>query len=104
MLEDNSICKTLCIIRDVLSGNDAKFINDLVREDYALDWAIDGLPAAELKTDLRDSTLFYDKGFPLGSFDEPGGVTALNTHYEIVLKSGVPFSTRGSLAHPHWLS
>lgn len=69
MLENNGTCQTLCVKKGV-SGEDAKFINDRIREDYALNWLIDGLPAAEMKLDTRNGDLFFDMGFNLGTASE----------------------------------
>ncbi|EPQ57217.1 Nonaspanin [Gloeophyllum trabeum ATCC 11539] len=90
MLENNGTCQTLCTVRDV-PGEDAKFINDRIREDYALNWLIDGLPAAEMKVDLRTGDVFYDMGFNLGNDDEPYHETpALNNHYDIYIRYHSP--------------
>lgn len=51
MLEHNGTCQTLCRAKDV-PPEDVKFINDRIKEDYALNWLIDGLPAAEMKQGL----------------------------------------------------
>lgn len=86
MLKDNGTCKTLCTVPDITS-DEAKFINDRIREDYALNWLIDGLPAAEMKIDLRTKDIFYDMGFNLGNNEgKLQNLPALNNHYEIVLK------------------
>ncbi|KAH8828001.1 hypothetical protein DL96DRAFT_1601229 [Flagelloscypha sp. PMI_526] len=90
MLQDDGVCKQLCIQRDI-PPDDVKFINDRIKEDYALNWLIDGLPAAEIKIDLRTEETFYDAGFNLGNNegsyrDQP----TLNNHYEIVLKYHKP--------------
>jgi transmembrane 9 superfamily protein 2/4 len=85
MLEDNGTCRTLC--HSVVPPEDAKFINDRIKEDYALNWLVDGLPAAEMKLDLRTNDTFYDMGFNLGNDDPPHEENpALNNNYEIVLK------------------
>lgn len=92
MLKENGTCRTLCHVPDV-TGDDAKFINDRIREDYAINWLIDGLPAAEMKVDTRTKELFFDMGFNLG--DNEGkrqNLPALNNHYEIVLRC-VKFSS-----------
>jgi len=91
MLEDDGKCKALCTV-DNVPAEDAKFINDRIREDYALNWLIDGLPAAEMKIDIRTDDMFFDKGFNLGNDDEPYNRSpALNNHYEIVLRSLTSF-------------
>ncbi|CAK5281733.1 unnamed protein product [Mycena citricolor] len=86
MLEGNGTCRTLCVQPDV-TAEDAKFINERIKEDYALNWLIDGLPAAEMKSDTRNGEVFYDMGFNLGNDDEERSeFPALNNHYEIVLR------------------
>jgi len=86
MLEEDKQCKTLCTVQDV-TGEEAKFINDRIREDYELNWIVDGLPAAEMKIDTRSQEVFYDQGFNLGnnegaSQDQPD----LNNHYDVVFR------------------
>ena len=86
MLDNDKTCQTLCTQSNV-TGEEAKFINDRIQVDYALNWLVDGLPAAEMKFDVRNHEVFYDIGFNLGSKktgsqDRP----ALNNHYDIVLK------------------
>lgn len=85
MLKDNRTCKTLCVT-DV-TGAEAKFINDRIREDYALNWLVDGLPAAEMKVDTRNQDIFFDMGFNLGNNEGPyQHQPALNNHYDIVFR------------------
>ncbi|SRR6266851_115072 len=87
MLQDNATCKLLC--ESSVNAEDAKFVNDRIREDYALNWLVDGLPAAEMKVDTRSGDMFFDLGFNLG---DNTGLNAerplLNNHYDIVLKCG----------------
>ncbi|EIW83085.1 hypothetical protein CONPUDRAFT_121466 [Coniophora puteana RWD-64-598 SS2] len=87
MLEGNGTCRSLCIVPDI-PGEDSKFINELIREDYALNWLVDGLPAAEMKEDLKSGDIFYDMGFNLG--DDETETPYLNNHYEIVMKYHEP--------------
>jgi transmembrane 9 superfamily protein 2/4 len=89
MLEGNATCRTLCNPIQV-PPEDAKFINDRIREDYALNWLIDGLPAAEMKRDLKTGDIFFDIGFNLGNDDDE--IPSLNNHYEIVLRFAAPSS------------
>ena len=85
MLQDNATCKALC--ESNVPPDDAKFINDRIREDYALNWLVDGLPAAEMKVDTKSGETFFDMGFNLGNND---GLNVerplLNNHYDIVLR------------------
>jgi transmembrane 9 superfamily member 2/4 len=85
MRQDNATCKTLCI--STIPAEDAKFINDRILEDYAQNWLVDGLPAAEMKIDVKSGDLFFDMGFNLGN-DEGllAKQPALNNHYDIVLR------------------
>ena len=90
MLQDNNTCRTLCLVTGV-TGEDAKFINNRIREDYGINWLIDGLPAAEMKIESKSRELFFDMGFNLGVddgsfYDHP----ALNNHFEIVLEYHSP--------------
>ena len=90
MREDDGVCKKLCTVTDI-SPEDAKFINERIREDYALNWLVDGLPAAEKKVDNKTGDVFYDMGFNLGDDDgEFYANPALNNHYEIVLEYHTP--------------
>ncbi|KAL1718886.1 hypothetical protein EV715DRAFT_252107 [Schizophyllum commune] len=90
MLRRNGTCEVLCVQEDVIP-EDAKFINDRIREDYALNWIVDGLPAAEMKIDVRTGELFFDMGFNLGDNEGPRHeIPALNNHYDIVLKYHEP--------------
>ena len=90
MLEDGGVCKTLCTVADI-SPEDSKFINERIREDYGLNWLVDGLPAAEKKVDNKSGDVFYDMGFNLGVDDgEFYANPALNNHYEILLEFHTP--------------
>lgn len=92
MLEDGGVCKKLCTVTDI-SPEDSQFINERIREDYALNWLVDGLPAAEKKVDNKTGDVFYDMGFNLG--DDDGDSYAnpkLNNHYEILLEYHTPVS------------
>ena len=86
MMQGNGTCRLLCV--EHVPPEDAKFINDRIREDYAINWLVDGLPAAEMKEDKRTKEVFFDMGFNLGNdegeFEE---MPALHNHYDIVLRS-----------------
>lgn len=92
MLQDNATCQTLC--HRLVPPEDANFINERIREDYALNWLIDGLPAAEMKIDTRTKDVFYDMGFNLGNDEgDHAEIPALNNHYDIVLKLDIIVSS-----------
>ncbi|QRV79231.1 transmembrane 9 superfamily member 1 [Ceratobasidium sp. AG-Ba] len=84
MLQNES-CSTICT--KTVPADDAKFINDRIREDYALNWLVDGLPAAEMKRDERTGETFYDMGFNLGDDESEQHKVdpALYNHYDILL-------------------
>jgi transmembrane 9 superfamily member 2/4 len=89
MLANNRTCRTLCT--QTVPSEDGKFINDRIKEDYALNWLIDGLPAAEMKKDLRTGEIFFDMGFNLGN-DEDDHVERpiLNNNYDIYMQYHEP--------------
>ncbi|GMK57210.1 hypothetical protein CspeluHIS016_0400440 [Cutaneotrichosporon spelunceum] len=87
-MDVNARCLTLC--RSKVPGHDAKFIHDRIREDYGLNFIVDGLPGAELKQDSRTGEEFLDgQGFLLGSHGNNGigsdDKPALNNHYDIYI-------------------
>jgi transmembrane 9 superfamily protein 2/4 len=60
MLEDTE-CKLLCTT-PAIPKEDAEFITERVKENYAINWLIDGLPAARNAKDERaegDEREFY---------------------------------------------
>ncbi|RXK38037.1 endosomal P24A protein [Tremella mesenterica] len=84
MLE-NSTCQTLC--RSNVPRDDAKFINDRIREDYGLNLIIDGLPSGEMKRDSKTGEIFLDaQGFNLGDDDTLPDSPSLNNHYDIFIQ------------------
>ncbi|KAH9166904.1 endosomal P24A protein [Lactarius sanguifluus] len=85
MLKDNATWKFLCM--STVPTEDAKFINDRIMEDYALNWLVDGLPAATMMIEMKSGELFFNMGFNLGwdlgpSEEHP----RLHNHYDIVLR------------------
>ncbi|KAK9462245.1 uncharacterized protein V1516DRAFT_674118 [Lipomyces oligophaga] len=79
----NETCKTLCT--QIYESRAAKFVNRRIRQEYALNWLIDGLPAARIKQDEVTKTQFYSVGFELGTIGEDKE-PYFNTHYDIFIE------------------
>ncbi|KAG2180015.1 hypothetical protein INT43_003802 [Umbelopsis isabellina] len=81
MMEDVE-CKLLCTTS--INKEDAEFMAERVKENYAINWLIDGLPAARQRTDERgeeNKQTFYGIGFELGYMQ--GTNAHINNHYHI---------------------
>lgn len=82
-------CKTLCTTE--VPPEDAGFINQRIRENYAVEWLIDGLPAASAMLDTSTNTPFDTPGFALGKsmLKLPDGgyesINYYNNFYEILI-------------------
>ncbi|KAG0229137.1 hypothetical protein B0O80DRAFT_391213 [Mortierella sp. GBAus27b] len=77
-------CEKLCDME--VDTKQAAFINDRIRDNYVINWLIDGLPVGYVRPGAgkdQDKQL-YSIGFPLG-VDE-GNVYKLNNHYEISIE------------------
>lgn len=81
-MAQNQTCKLLCV-SDPIPKDDVEFINQAIEDDYALNWVVDGLPAAHENRDEHTDELYYNIGFNLGFMDN--GRAALNNHYEIYI-------------------
>lgn len=68
----------------MIPKEDAEFMNECIKNDYALNWVVDGLPAAHLSNDEHTNEQYYSIGFALGS--HTGTVTELNNHYDITIE------------------
>jgi transmembrane 9 superfamily protein 2/4 len=81
---ENSTCQTLC--KSSVPKDDAVFINERIREDYGLNFIIDGLPSGEMRRDTKTGEIFLDaQGFSLGNHTIPDR-PALNNHYDIYIQ------------------
>ena len=97
----NESCKAVCG-QVQFDTEAATFVNQRIRENYNLNWLIDGLPAAQLSTDPTTQTEFYIPGFFLGANE--GGQTQLNNHVDIYVDyhqgSGKQMRVVGVLVQP----
>ncbi|CEG64338.1 hypothetical protein RMATCC62417_01327 [Rhizopus microsporus] len=73
---DMILCKT-----DAIPAKDVEFINECIANDYAMNWVVDGLPAAHITIDKRTNEQYYSIGFALGASE--GERKYLNNHYNI---------------------
>lgn len=80
----NDTCKTLCTQN--FESRASKFVNRRIRQDYQLNWLIDGLPAARVKYDEATSSQFYSVGFELGSIGDDDKNPYLSNHYDIFVE------------------
>lgn len=87
-LLENKTCVHVCT-SDV-PPDDAKFINEKIEEQYAVNWMVDGLPIATKKIADRTKESFYAIGFPLGQLYDNHNIAlpnpALNNHHKIYIE------------------
>lgn len=94
----NVTCAHLCTTS--LSPTSTDFLSSRIRDSYALNWLVDGLPAAEMRADDKTGAIFYSMGFALGSAKPIAPAVAggendvedkdwrieVNNHYDIYLE------------------
>ncbi|KAL6945344.1 hypothetical protein ACO0QE_002794 [Hanseniaspora vineae] len=89
MLKDTS-CNKLCSSK--IPKNDAKFINQLISEDFRQNWIVDGLPAGREVIDKSTNTQSLSSNFELGFFDNTNEankyfkVPLFINHFDIVVE------------------
>lgn len=84
MMEDVE-CKLLCTTPEAIPKEDAEFMAERVKENYAINWLIDGLPAARQRIDERgeeNKQVFYGIGFELG-YVKDDQTAHINNHWNI---------------------
>ena len=81
-MKQNETCKFLCEGEN--NEKSGRFVNERIRQNYNINWIVDGLPAAQLSTDDATGTEFYSPGFGLGRLenDRP----KLHNHYDIMIE------------------
>ncbi|WWC93097.1 uncharacterized protein L201_008062 [Kwoniella dendrophila CBS 6074] len=81
----NETCKLLC--QSSITKEQSIFINERIKEDYGLNFLIDGLPSSEMKRDSKTQEIFLDaQGFNLGDDESIPDKPALNNHYDIYIQ------------------
>ncbi|GCE99961.1 transmembrane 9 super member 1 [Zygosaccharomyces mellis] len=87
---DEKECVPLCTTN--IPGEDAKFVNRLIRNGFMQNWLIDGLPAGREVHDSRTNSNFYGTGFQLGFVDITEGYPNVeNEHKNIMQHMEVPY-------------
>lgn len=75
-------CKVLCSVN--VTREQAKFMNQRIKQDYIFSWLADSLPAARPVKDQRTKEKYYRVGFELG--EQRSGKPVLHNHYEILIE------------------
>lgn len=87
-MKQNATCQVLCMA--TISKEDAEFTNARIVDGLAINWLVDGLPAAEPRyRDEKEDSIYLSPGFALGTatYSVDGEVaTTLNNHYNIHLE------------------
>jgi transmembrane 9 superfamily protein 2/4 len=108
----NTTCNVLCKT-GIIGKDDISFIANRVREHYAYNWLIDGLPAAHIKVDRQTGELFYSVGFELGQVRsdlvtnhiESSIPVTLHNHYDIRVqyhtKDNINYRIVGVIVSPY---
>lgn len=78
----NESCKLLCGDKTYAKPH-AQFTNTRIRQNYKINWLIDGLPAGQRYKDPSTDTEFTFRGFPLGEMIDRR--PHLNNHYDIIV-------------------
>ena len=79
----NTSCQLLC--EASVPKDDAQFVNERIKEDYAFNWLLDGLPAAEMQRDVATGEIYYSIGFELGN-DQDDLKPTLHNHYDFYVE------------------
>ncbi|KAI8846086.1 Endomembrane protein 70-domain-containing protein [Chytridium lagenaria] len=86
-MKQNKTCEELCKSSQKVPSEDAKFINERIREHYIYNWVVDGLPAGVQVPDKnRKNVFYYLTGFSLGILKETTEKTVtpfLNNHFDL---------------------
>ncbi|KAG0340642.1 hypothetical protein BG004_006339 [Podila humilis] len=83
MLEPTE-CKLLC--KADIKPENAEFINNRIRENYAINWLVDGLPVRYERLGRDGKTTLFSLGFPLGEDTGAHKVPTMHNHYDILIE------------------
>lgn len=83
--EVDTPCARIC--DRIISSKTARRVVDMIKDDYMLEWAIDGIPGATTLIDDDENgkpRKFYVRGFPMGFIED--GVGYLHNHVMMVIR------------------
>ncbi|KAI9706124.1 MAG: hypothetical protein M1836_005530 [Candelina mexicana] len=82
-MAQNESCKAVCEEKK-FDQRSAKFVNRRIKQNYNINWLIDGLPAGEPLEDIETHEQFVSPGLPLGRIED--GQARLHNHYDIYVE------------------
>ncbi|KAJ3196230.1 hypothetical protein HK101_009693 [Irineochytrium annulatum] len=80
----NTTCNSLCGVQTIPAA-DAQFINAKIKEEYWMNWLVDGLPVARRYV-ATDSSEIFSLGFPIGAIHESSQLPLFYNHYDLELE------------------
>ncbi|ODV88094.1 hypothetical protein CANARDRAFT_173954 [[Candida] arabinofermentans NRRL YB-2248] len=87
IFEKDEPCRRLC--DRIISPQGIKVADDLIKNDYMIEWTIDGLPGSTTfikpKNNKENHKKYYVAGFPLG-FNDENGNSYLHNHVMMVIR------------------
>jgi transmembrane 9 superfamily protein 2/4 len=63
----NETCKVLC--RRQITPESAQMALNFIRDQYVVEWFLDGLPISQPWVNIYDRNKQHNDGFPLGYYD-----------------------------------
>ncbi|ORX82844.1 hypothetical protein K493DRAFT_360515 [Basidiobolus meristosporus CBS 931.73] len=75
---ENTECNRLCTLQ--ITAEDAKTAQEMIRDDYRVEWIVDDLPSAAPYHTVENTKKMYEAGFHLGQVDPKTSKTYLNNH------------------------
>ncbi|KAF2487297.1 hypothetical protein BDY17DRAFT_274047 [Neohortaea acidophila] len=81
----NETCSAVCDgVKFPKDTDDAEYTNERIRQDYTINWLIDGLPVAQVYRDVDTQTLYDIPGFALGAMNNDN--PRLHNHVNLLIE------------------
>ena len=86
-MKQDETCKRLPCEPAKFDQRSAKFVNRRIWDNFAINWLVDGLPAATEYKESDDGPKFYSRGFALGGHkeDQVNQKPYLNNHFDLLI-------------------